>query len=461
MLNGKTHQQPGESEPADASQMDTIGDPTCPLCGGLGYLRRNLPINHPDFGKVEVCTCRNQQISQQVRQRLFSLSHLDELSRLTFDNFEPRGHVGLWPQHANSLEMAYNQSRIYAQSLPGWLLLQGGYGCGKTHLAAAIANFVIAMGVPTLFITVPDLLDMLRFTFQSTGETFEERFEEIRQAPFLILDDFGTQNTTAWAQEKLFQIINYRYINRLPLVVTTNLDLRDIEERIRSRLEDPDLVTSVRILAPDHRRPATDIGSHVLSSLDLHNHCTFASFDLRKNERLPAVDQESLQKAFETAQEFASNPTGWMIFTGPYGCGKTHLAAAIAHYRRDHGHPQLFVVAPELFDHLRATFSPSSTVSLDRRFEEVKSAQLLVLDDITTQSISAWVREKLHQLINFRYYAELPTVFTTSEYLEHMDERIVSRMMDKRLCAIHSITAPAYSGSSRQRSKSRSKPRKT
>ena len=72
------------------------------------------------------------------------------------------------------------------------------------------------------------------------------------------MDDFGTHNATPWAQEKLFQILNYRYINKLPLVVTTNLPLGQIEERIRSRLEDPDLVTQARILAADTAvRPAT------------------------------------------------------------------------------------------------------------------------------------------------------------------------------------------------------------
>ena len=50
----------------------------------------------------------------------------------------------------------------------------------------------------------------------------EQRFEEIRNAGLLILDDFGTQNATPWAQEKLFQIINFRYINKLPTVITTS-----------------------------------------------------------------------------------------------------------------------------------------------------------------------------------------------------------------------------------------------
>ena len=70
-------------------------------------------------------------------------------------------------------------------------------------LAAAIANFAVEMGVPTLFLTVPDLLDMLRFSFDSEDTTFEARFNEIRNASLLVLDDFGTQNATGWAQEKL------------------------------------------------------------------------------------------------------------------------------------------------------------------------------------------------------------------------------------------------------------------
>jgi DNA replication protein DnaC len=457
MQSGKTPASPDELKQDAQTPLDKLGDPNCPHCGGLGYLRQDLPIGHPDFGKVAICSCRNQQISQQVRQRLFSLSHLEELSHLTFDNFEPRGRVGLWPQQAASLEQAYNQARMFSQSQKGWLFLQGGYGCGKTHLAAAIANFAIEVGVPTLFVTVPDLLDLLRFAYQDPDVTFEQRFEDIRQSALLILDDFGTQNATPWAQEKLFQIVNYRYINHLPLVVTCNMDIRDIDERIRSRLEDPELVTRVRILAPDFRRPAEDIGYHELSSLDLLHRSTFASFDMRRGEGLPESELKSLENAFKTAREFADKPEGWLILSGPYGSGKTHLAASIANYRVEKGFPQLFVVVSELLDHLRATFSPTSTVSLDRRFEEVKSAPMLILDDLGTQSMTPWVREKLYQLFNFRYYAELPTVITTADLREQMDARLLSRMDDHRLSRIVGITAPSYPGTQKSPTKGRRK----
>ena len=74
--------------------------------------------------------------------------------------------------------------------------------------------------------------------------------------PLIVLDDFGTQNATEWAREKLFQILNHRYTNRLSVVITTNLALEEIEARLRSRILDPSLVD--RDLHPRARLPYTD-----------------------------------------------------------------------------------------------------------------------------------------------------------------------------------------------------------
>ena len=425
------------------------GDPNCPICGGVGFIRQDLPVDHPDFGRVLICSCRENQVTQSVRQRLFRLSNLDSLRDLTFETFKPRGRIGVGSLQADTLESAFSHSRQFASSLEGWLLLLGGYGCGKTHLAAAIANFAVSMGVPTLFLTVPDLLDWLRFSYNSTETTFEERFEEIRTIKLLVLDDFGTQNATPWAQEKLFQILNYRYVNHLPLVVTSNLSMDDIEPRIRSRLQDPELVTAVRILAPDFRNPKDDTGHPQLSTLNLLSQKTFGNFSLRQGEGISAEDLHSLEIAFKAAEKFAEHPTGWIVFSGSYGSGKTHLAAAIGNYQANLGHPPMLVVVPDLLDHLRATFSPTSTISYDRLFEEVRTTGILILDDLGTQSATPWAREKLYQLFNYRYNAELPTVITTADTMETMDPRIRSRMMDSRLCQVYGISIPAFRGSSR------------
>ena len=412
-------------------------------------MRADVPVGHPDFGKLEICVCRRANLTEEIRDRLFTLSHLEELKDLTFKSFEPRGRKGLGEMQSTSLEVAYNHAHHYAQSLNGWLLLQGGYGCGKTHLAAAIANFAVGMGVPTLFLTVPDLLDSLRFAYSAEDTTFEERFDQIRNAKLLVLDDFGTQNATGWAQEKLFQIINYRYINKLSTVITTNLSLDEIEPRIRSRLSDPDLVTTVRISSPDYRRPMEDTSHSELSSLELLNSKTFGVFEDRAQEGLRPEELKSLQKALKTAHSFAEKPKGWLVFEGSYGSGKTHLAAAIANFRAGLGDPPLFVMIPDLLDHLRAAFSPNAGTSYDRRFDEVRTARLLILDDLGSQSATPWAKEKLHQLLNYRYNAELPTVITVArESLEqHMvDERIVTRMLDERICRYIVIDAPAFQG---------------
>jgi len=425
---------------------DTLGDPNCPYCHGLGYVRQDLPINHPDFGKLQICSCRENQITTQVKEHLYKLSHLEELSHLTFENFNPRGRFGILPRQADSLEQAYNQAQHFSRTLTGWLVLQGNYGCGKTHLAAAVANFAVSIGIPTLFITVPDLLDILRFAYNDPDATFERRFEDIRSSELLIIDDFGTQNATTWAQEKLFQIINYRYINHLPLLITTNLTDQDIDERIRSRLRDPDIVTRVTITAPDFRNPTGDMGYQDISAMDVSHHLNFSNFSLRETEKIPKSDLQSLKKAFEGSVAFSEKPVGWIVILGDHATGKTHLAAAIANAQIDNDYPPIFITAIDLLDHLRATFNPNSTITLDRQFEKVRKARLLILDDLRTQAASPWAREKLYQLFDHRYMAELNTVITSSDSLEEMDPRLRSRILDKRLCKIFGITVPSYTG---------------
>lgn len=426
--------------------MNRPGDPNCPICGGVGFVRKDVPVGHPDFGRVDVCSCRQREVVQYAHQRLYRLSNLDAFRNMTFDSYNTEGLVGMSEEQIRSLNMARNAAQYYSQHLDGWLLLLGSYGVGKTHLAAAIANFTVGLGVPTLFLTVPDLLDWLRYSYGAEDANFESRFEEIRNMNLLVLDDLGTQNTTPWAQEKLYQILNYRYVNRLPTVVTTNQALDEIEGRVQSRLRDPELVRVIRIEAPDHRNPAGNSNQRQLSTLDFHLDQTFGNFSLREPERLSPEDQKSLEKAFRAAEAFAENPNGWLVFTGNYGSGKTHLAAAIAIYRLGKERDLLFVVVPDLLDHLRSTFAPSSNITYDEEFERVRSTSLLILDDLGTQSATSWAREKLYQILNHRYNAKLPTVITTANTIDEVDPRIRSRMLDTRFCSIYAITAPAYRG---------------
>ncbi|MBP1466179.1 ATP-binding protein [Candidatus Chloroploca sp. M-50] len=173
-----------------------------------------------------------------------------------------------------------------------------------------------------------------------------------------------------------------------------------------------------------------------LSHIDAFQAQTFATF----NRLVPG-----LQVAYQRARTFAQNPTGWLTLLGPCGCGKTHLAAAIAHAAFAAEQPALLVVVPDLLDHLRATYSPTSTVSYDQVFTHVREVELLILDDLGTESATPWAREKMYQLINHRYNHRLATVFTSNIRLEQLDPRVASRMHDPALPAcIVTIQAQDY-----------------
>ena len=157
-------------------------------------------------------------------------------------------------------------------------------------------------------------------------------------------------------------------------------------------------------------------------------------------------ERATLQAAYRAVQVFADSPADWIVLSGSYGCGKTHLAAAIANHRIAQRQTALFVTVPDLLDHLRATFSPHSAISYDKLFEQVRKAPLLILDDLGTESATAWAREKLYQLFDYRYNARLPTVITTPQRIDQLDARIRSRLQDQRRCQIYPITAPSYRG---------------
>ncbi len=208
----------------------------------------DVPFGHPDFGHLIACNCRSAQLLQQRREQLRAISNLGPFTEKTFENFDA-GIPGV--------ARAYARARKFAEAPRGWLIFFGGYGSGKTHLAAAIANAVLNISYTSvLFAVVPDLLDHLRSTFGPSSEVaYDERFEQVRGADLLILDDLGTENATPWAREKLFQIFNHRYNYRLPTVITSNRKPEEIDPRIFSRMSDRELCDEITIIdASDYRR---------------------------------------------------------------------------------------------------------------------------------------------------------------------------------------------------------------
>jgi DNA replication protein DnaC len=408
-----------------------------------------VPLGHPDFGKAAPCDCVKAETAESRLARLQRYSSLGPLTRLTFANLIEHGR-STNPRDRDLFHSLVQDARGFAEEPEGWLLVHGPSGAGKTHVAAAIANRCLERGRPALFVVVPDLLDHLRASYRPDSEMgYDALLEQVRLAPVLILDDLGTQSSTPWAQEKLFQILNHRYNAQLPTVVTTNLSIDRIDERLRMRLTDPE-ISRVYYVEAAARAIAVDLPDSL--DLDRIRSMTFETFDTAV-QHLSQEERWSLENAYRTAMDFAEEPEGWLLIFGANGSGKTHLAAAIANRARARGERPVFFFVADLLDYLRHLMSDDTGPGFLEGFNQLKNAPLLILDDLGAQSDVAWVRDRLFQLINHRYAARLPTVFTVSEdsLVRGVEERVLARLNDPGVCTEVPITAPAYRVDLRQR----------
>ena len=349
------------------SEYDAGPDVACAVCGDFGWVRVDVPIGHPYFGKAIPCSCRQRDDDPSRVARLQRYSNMGPLTRLSFQSTLPEGRSAD-PDDHDLFRKAYEKALAFAEDPRGWLVLSGHSGSGKTHLAAAIANRVIERGLPVFFVFVPDLLDHLRSTFTPSSEvSYDQLFEQVRTAPFLVLDDLGGHSSTPWAQEKLYQILNHRHVSQLPTVITLGLAVEELDRRWQTRLEDAELTASYSL--GDGRAPGI-MGKWGMVEPELRRRMTFEIFDVWGNRAGPP-QMETLEAALKSATNFARDPDGWLVLVGSPGCGKTHLSVAIANERLKQGQKVLYFRVADLLDYLRVTYSPESTVTYDRLFEEV------------------------------------------------------------------------------------------
>ena len=220
---------------------------TCTRCNGSGW----IPLDS-DSLRVEPCSCqgdlrRRQRISAAVIPRRYyhcriANFHDRNTASLIAAKRKVQEFVDVWPMLRDGRG----------------LLLMGGCGAGKTHLAVAALLEIIQCGKPgrLLFSNFQDLIQAIQASFDDDATTSKaELLRPLIETDLLVLDELGSQKPTTFVQDILYYVINSRYNEERVTVFTTNYvdELSDrIGERLRSRLHE--MTEEVRLTGvPDYR----------------------------------------------------------------------------------------------------------------------------------------------------------------------------------------------------------------
>ena len=169
-----------------------------------------------------------QEFSRKVEKIIKNSKMSKRNLSYKFDNFELNTRN----------EKVFNNLKNYSERLvkcidKKGLILVGNNGVGKTHIACSIANKLIENGIPVIYGTLINLLAELRNSYDTDNNISEiEIIKLYENVELLIIDDLGKEKPSEWGLEKLFTIINSRYENNLPVIITTNYNQNSLVQRL-------------------------------------------------------------------------------------------------------------------------------------------------------------------------------------------------------------------------------------
>jgi len=205
-----------------------------------------------------------------------------------------------------------------------------------------------------------------------------------------------------------------------------------------------------------------------------YEHCDFESYvtDLTDGKTWSAQHAHSLKQAKLFTQGFVREYPGssekGLLFMGPSGVGKTHLAVAALKELIHRGHAGLFCDYRELLKEIQASYNPASESTEMKILEPIRTVEILVLDDLGASKPSDWVRDIVGIVLNARYNENRTTIITTN-YLDNpasegeparlpggklisptredsLEQRIGSRMRSRlyEMCRTVEVSAPDF-----------------
>ena len=197
--------------------------PICPKCGGSGYIGSFM------------CQCLRDLCRQQQEKEVALLADESQhfgAFRLDYYSDRPDPKTGLSPRAI--MARGFDVCREYAQNFTlssGNLLFNGGTGLGKTFLSACIAREVAAKGYSVAYETASHLFSKLeKHRFHPSEETAQE-MKRLEDCDLLIIDDLGTELPGQFVTAALYTLVNDRLLAGKPMVISTNLNIREIRER--------------------------------------------------------------------------------------------------------------------------------------------------------------------------------------------------------------------------------------
>lgn len=182
---------------------------------------------HMDNPPENLSELAKRPVDFAAHERRVQREWREEKTAVLLKRIPPRFRDAI-PRNADTLQWLDD----YADGERRNLVLQGPVQTGKTWEACAVAIRLLRKFIPVTIIEVPDLMDDLR----PGGDDSGAGLAPYKAAPVLVLDDLGAEKQSEWTEEQLYSIVNSRYKNQLPIIVTTNLTGTQFIERYDQRL---------------------------------------------------------------------------------------------------------------------------------------------------------------------------------------------------------------------------------